>query len=238
MKLNRKQILILAVCACAIGCGKGKGASEPVLPGDPTAPTPKVDTTLCETSNKRVATFDLNHDNQPDVWKLYRNYGKNGAFTEVLTCKQVDLDHDTRKDMVVGYNDKGLREFEKFDMDFDGKFDAYYIYDSKGRVIEVQRDLDYDGKYDIKELYDDKGLIKSVRRDRNGDQSPDVWEQYKQGTLVAILYDEDYDGKVDRRDRVKSETESQLPPPESKSPDATSDKTAPSPETTSSDTTP
>jgi hypothetical protein len=41
-----------------------------------------------------------------------------------------------------------------------------------------------------------------VRRDRNKDGKPDVWEQYKGGVLIAILYDDDFDGKVDRRDEI------------------------------------
>ena len=41
-----------------------------------------------------------------------------------------------------------------------------------------------------------------MRRDRNADGNPDYWEQYKDGSLVAILYDDDYDNKVDRREEV------------------------------------
>jgi hypothetical protein len=31
---------------------------------------------------------------------------------------------------------------------------------------------------------------------------PDRWEQYKDDILLAILYDDDYDGKVDRREEI------------------------------------
>ncbi len=41
-----------------------------------------------------------------------------------------------------------------------------------------------------------------MRRDRNGDGQPDLWEQYKDGVLIAILYDDDFDGKVDRREEI------------------------------------
>ena len=41
-----------------------------------------------------------------------------------------------------------------------------------------------------------------MRRDRNGDSKPDQWEQYKDGVLIAILYDDDFDGKVDRREEI------------------------------------
>ena len=29
-----------------------------------------------------------------------------------------------------------------------------------------------------------------------------MWEQYKDSVLIAILYDDDFDGKVDRRDEI------------------------------------
>jgi len=29
-----------------------------------------------------------------------------------------------------------------------------------------------------------------------------MWEQYKDGVLIAILYDDDFDGKVDRREEI------------------------------------
>ena len=38
--------------------------------------------------------------------------------------------------------------------------------------------------------------------DRNNDGQPDLWEQYKDGVLIAILYDDNFDGKVDRREEI------------------------------------
>ena len=45
-------------------------------------------------------------------------------------------------------------------------------------------------------------LIDTRPAERNGDNQPDQWEQYKDTILVAILYDEDFDGKVDRREEI------------------------------------
>ena len=164
---------------------------------------PKVDPTLCDTNGKNVVTYDLNHDNKPDVWRLYKTDDDGGTKVEYLTCKQVDFDHDGRKDWVVGYNRKGNILFEKADFDYDGKWDMSAIYDTKsGALAEVERDTDFDGKFDVKEVYDSAGQLTSVRRDRNADGQPDLWEQYKDGVLLAILYDDDFDGKVDRRDEI------------------------------------
>jgi hypothetical protein len=167
------------------------------------ASIPKVDPTLCDTAGKNVVTFDLNHDNKPDVWRLYKTEDEGGTKVEFMTCKQVDFDHDGRKDFVEAYNRKGNLLFQKYDVDFDGKWDISKIYDPKtGQLAEVERDTDFDGKFDVKETYDTSGALLSVERDRNGDGKADYWEQYKDGVLIAILYDDDFDGKVDRRDEI------------------------------------
>jgi hypothetical protein len=164
---------------------------------------PKVDPTLCDTQGKNVQTYDLNHDNRPDVWRLYRTEDEGGTKVEFMTCKQVDFDHDSRKDWVVAYNRKGLPLYEMADFDYDGKWDMKAVFDPKtGLVAEVERDTDFDGKFDVKEIYDTGGQLTSVRRDRNTDGQPDQWEQYKDGVLIAILYDDDFDGKVDRREEI------------------------------------
>jgi hypothetical protein len=180
------------------------GKDETTTPTkDVDAAIPKVDPTLCDTTGKNVVTYDLNHDGKPDVWRLYKTEDEGGTKVEFMTCKQVDFDHDGRKDWVVAYNRKGTPLFEKADFDYDGKWDMSAIFDTKsGQVAEVERDTDFDGKFDVKEIYDSAGQLSSVRRDRNGDGQPDLWEQYKDGVLIAILYDDDFDGKVDRRDEI------------------------------------
>ena len=196
LELAGLSVLVLGAC---------HGKAEDTTPKNDSAETgvPKVDPTLCDTNGKNVVTFDLNHDNKPDVWRLYKTEDEGGTKVEYLTCKQVDFDHDGRKDWVVAYNRKGNILFEKADFDYDGKWDISKIYDTKtGVVVEVERDTDFDGKFDVKEVYDSAGQLTSVRRDRNGDGQPDLWEQYKDGVLIAILYDDDFDGKVDRREEI------------------------------------
>jgi hypothetical protein len=217
-----KVLLALGATLVVGACGsKSKGAENPTnTGGDDASAIPTVDATLCETAGKNVQTFDLDKDNKPDVWKLFKKIEEGGTPIEVLTCKQVDFDHDGAKDYVAAYNKKGGMIFEKADFDYDGKFDMYAIYDLKsGKLVEVERDSGFDGNFDLKELYDKEGGITSVRRDRNSDGDPDVWEQYVDGALVAILYDDDYDNKVDRREEVPgSRPKSNLPPPEPMTP--------------------
>ena len=187
----------------SIGC---HGSQQSTTPKGDQAMDPsafKVDPSLCDTSGKNVQTFDLNHDGKPDVWRLYKSEDEGGTKVEFMTCKQVDFDHDGRKDWVVAYNRKGNPVSAKADVDFDGRWDISQIYDPKtGMVAEVERDTDFDGKFDVRESYDSAGQLQSVQKDRNGDGKPDLWEQYKDGVLIAILYDDDYDGKVDRKDEI------------------------------------
>ena len=193
----------LASVLFVMACHGGKKDSTTPKNDGVDAGIPKVDPTLCETTGKNVVTYDLNHDNRPDVWRLYRTEDEGGTKIEFMTCKQVDFDHDGRKDWVVAYNRKGTPLFEKADFDYDGKWDMSAIFDTKtGQVAEVERDTDFDGKFDVKEIYDSSGQLTSVRRDRNNDGAPDQWEQYKDNVLIAILYDDDFDGKVDRREEI------------------------------------
>jgi len=239
---NLTKLVGLSVVLVALSACKGKKDVKSPIENLDTA-IRKVDPTLCDTNGKNIVTFDLNKDGKPDVWRLYKTEDEGGTKVEFLTCKQVDFDHDGRKDWVVAYNRKGNPIYEKADFDYDGKWDMSAVYDTKvNQLAEVERDTDFDGKFDVKEIYDTAGMLTSVRRDRNFDGKPDLWEQYKDGILLAILYDDDFDGKVDRRDEIpgarpKVEMPTQLDSTatgtldraEPPAPPATPPKTAPAP---------
>lgn len=203
--------LVFGAClgaALAVACGgsqkKAGGDAVGMESSTGVVQVPRVDKSLCDTAGKQVSAFDLNRDSRPDVWKLYDQVDEGGTTISVLTCKQVDLDHDGKKDYVITYNANGGKISENFDFDFDGKFDATHYYDQKsGDIYLVERDSDFDKQPDIWEKFDGAGTLESVRRDRNADGKPDVWEQYDKGTLIAILYDDDFDQRVDRKDEVE-----------------------------------
>lgn len=220
--IKRSLPALLAFSALvAVGCS-GSDKKDTKKPGDGdglegspgSLVVPKVDASLCDTSGKRVETYDLNRDNQPDVWKLFATINEGGTSVEVLTCKQVDFDHDGVKDYVVTYKDTGEMNAEEADLTFDGRFDARHHFDDKsGKVYLIERDTDFDKKPDVWEKFDADGLIESVRRDTNADGKPDVWEQYVKGELVAILYDDDFDNKVDRKEQLVNKKPVAEPPP-------------------------
>jgi hypothetical protein len=201
--MQLRSLAVIASLALMTGCGgagKGDGTTEGIT-GSNQKNIPKVDSELCDTTGKQVQTFDLNQDNTPDVWKLYATVEEDGTKIDVLTCKQVDYDHDGKKDYVAIYNKTGEMVAEEFDFTFDGRFDAREHYDKKGgKIYMVERDLDHNKSPDTWEKYDVAGNLESVERDRNGDGKPDLWEQYQRGILLAILYDDDYDRKVDRKE--------------------------------------
>lgn len=201
-------VVVLSAAFALAACHGNKGANEP-KPGQEMGDSPgalivpKVDETLCDTKGKRVETFDLNRDGKPDVWKLFATVQEGGTTVEALTCKQVDFDHDGVKDYVVTYKDTGEMITESIDLGFDDRFDARHHFDPEThKVFLIERDTDFDKKPDVWEKYNKDGVIESVRRDSNADGKPDIWEQYVDGVLVAILYDDDFDNRVDRKEQV------------------------------------
>jgi hypothetical protein len=195
-------VLGLAIPGAACNKKKSKNTTDAVAAKDDSkAPGP--DPGLCDVVGKRVLLFDLNRDRAADVWKVYSRTEEAETRLEVMSCKQVDFDHDGRKDYVVEYDAKGGKRVERFDFDFDGRFDAaFQLHERSGKPTKVERDSNFDGRYDLVEAYDDDGVLESVERDRNADGEPDLWEQYLRGKLVAVLYDDNYDEEVDRREEV------------------------------------
>lgn len=220
-------LLGLTLPGAACNKNKSKKTTDAVTEKDDTAPGP--DPGLCDVVGKRVLLFDLNRDRAADVWKVYSRTEEAETRLEVMSCKQVDFDHDGRKDYVVEYDGKGGKRVERFDFDFDGRFDAAFQLDERsGKPKKVERDSNFDGRYDLVEEYDKDGVLESVERDRNADSKPDLWEQYLRGKLVAVLYDDNYDEEVDRREEVDiSDDEAWPPAPGDEVPPASSDEDTP-----------
>lgn len=206
-------LLGLTMPGAACNKNKSKNTTDAVAEKDE-AKAPGPDPGLCDVVGKRVLLFDLNRDRAADVWKVYSRTEEAETRLEVMSCKQVDFDHDGRKDYVVEYDAKGAKRIERFDFDFDGRFDAAFQLDERsGKPKKVERDSNFDGRYDLVEEYDDDGVLESVERDRNGDGEADLWEQYLRGKLVAVLYDDNYDEEVDRREEVDiTDDDSAWPP--------------------------
>jgi len=203
------RLALFGILLVACGGGQKQGSTEApktVTGGGGTEDLriPAVDAAACDPSGKKVAQFDLNQDGKPDVWKYVAERNEKGTSVEAMVCKKVDLNHDGKVDYIVQYDDAGNIKYEEYDFDFDGKFDARFHYDLKTRKkAVVERVSGFTGRVDFWEKYGPDEKLESVRRDRNGDGKPDYWENYVNGTLVQILYDDDFDGKVDRKEEIK-----------------------------------
>src|SRR4051812_34886002 len=70
---------------------------------------PDVDRSKCSDKGKQVVTVDTNQDKKPDVWKFFSATQQGGQTVSILTCKQVDLNHDGKIDMVYYYDQTGAQ---------------------------------------------------------------------------------------------------------------------------------
>lgn len=203
---------LIFLVSVTLGAGGACGGSQTQVNG-PSASSgnedlhiPSVNPQLCDPKDKKVVLFDLNHDGKPDMWKLMQTKQERGTTVDILTCKEVDLNHDGKKDYVAQYDENGNLILEEYDFDFDGHFDARIHYDKKtGKKFAIERMSQFGDIPDVWEKYGPDEKLETVRRDRNGDGKPDYWEQYLAGQLDKILYDDDFDGKVDRKEEAHPE---------------------------------
>jgi hypothetical protein len=198
-RLSLPLAAAIALGGVLVGCG-GAQKPAPASPGGPgnIAGAPPVDRSRCKAEGKHVVTADLNGDNKADVWKYYV---PNGQGSDVLTCKQIDYNHDGKIDSVYYYDDAGTQTtLEEFDMDFDGRFEetVYYV---NGKKVRIEMDMDFDGKPDVWKFFEDEKLVR-MERDTNANGRVDQWEYYEGGKLDRIGYDTTGSGKVDRWDRA------------------------------------
>jgi len=187
--------LTLAVTGC--GSTQGTGPVTPSSAGNiPGAPP--VDRSRCKAEGKQVTTADTNMDGKADVWKYFV---ANGQGAQVLTCKQVDLNHDNKIDIVYYYDDTGTKTtLEEFDTDRDGHIDetVYYV---NGKKVRSEFDTNLDDKPDVWNYYEDEKLVR-IERDADFNGKVDQWEYYEGGKLDRIGYDTTGAGKVDKWDRA------------------------------------
>ena len=111
-----------------------------------------MDKSRCDDRGKQVITADTNGDKRPDVLKLYASSAR-AQSTQVLVCKQVDLNNDGKVDIVYHYGDDSALTFEEFDLDFDGRFDLRAFYQG-GRKVREELDTNYDQRVDFTKYYE------------------------------------------------------------------------------------
>src|SRR5499427_942575 len=214
MSMSKTPLLVAASAAFSMagfGCATTPQHAEMVSNASNVPAAPLVDRDKCSERDHHVVTSDLNGDKKPDVWKFFKTVDVGGQKTEVLSCKQVDLNHDGKVDMVTYYDDTGSQiVLEEIDGDFDGKFDftAYY---NQGKRVRDEFDMNFDSRVDLWKYYEDGKLVR-IEKDTNNDGKVDEWEYYEGGKLDRIGYDTTGSGRVDKWDRApETEEEGTVP---------------------------
>jgi hypothetical protein len=200
MFLSKSWLALLPALALA-ACGETPKHAEMVSTGSNVPSGPAVDRSKCSETGKNVVTADTNRDQKPDVWKYFQTVDIGGQKTDVLTCKQVDLNYDGKIDLVTYYDDKGAQiTMDEADLDFDGKFDmtVYYV---NGKKVREELDTNFNQQPDVWKYYENEKLVR-IERDTNGDGKVDEWQYYEGGKLDRIGYDSTGTGKVDKWDRA------------------------------------
>ncbi|HET6147433.1 MAG TPA: hypothetical protein VFH68_07845 [Polyangia bacterium] len=193
--------LLLADCADGPQKRDDPGMAQTGGAGSNVPAPPSVDRTKCSEKGKQVVTADINLDKKPDVWKFFSTAQQNGQSVSVLSCKQVDLNHDGKVDMVYYYDETGGQTtLEEFDLDFDGKFDVttYYV---GGKKVRKEEDTNLDNRTDVWTYLEDEKIVR-VERDTDFNGKVDEWQYYEGGKLDRIGYDTTGSGRLDKWDRA------------------------------------
>lgn len=190
-----RQIFVIGVAASLVlvACGGKKEGAGPEL-GMQAARGGDEGNTPAESPGDVVKAFDLNRDDEPDVW---HHLVKEADGTERLVRKDLDINWDGRIDVYRWYDKKERVVREEFDLDFDGKIDVTNFYDESGKLVRKESDLDFDGRTDLWKYYE-KGKLVRKERDTSGDGKVDTFEYYENGEIDRIGEDLDGDGTVDR----------------------------------------
>ena len=193
--MTKARTFSLALIASLAACGPVH--KPPAQAGGDQADSSGVtyDRSRCSENTARVVRLTTRADGKPDIWKFYATTIENATKIEVLVCKQVDLNHDSKVDIVTYYDQSGRVAKEEIDLDFDGKFDETVYYEA-GKIARKEYDRNHDGKADSWAYFENDKLAR-IERDSKYRGRIDCWEYYESGKLDRIGWDTTGTGRVD-----------------------------------------
>jgi hypothetical protein len=191
------MVLFVAVAdgACG-GAQQSQGTTAGDFGGDVGLREPGEDGRRCPADAAYIEeSLDTSGDNVADVRRVYRVEGEGNQQMRLLVCRELDLNHDGRKDIFRFYNEEGRPMRELTDADFDGSIDSIAYYEN-GRMVKQEADRNSDGNADEIRHFT-KGKLSRVDRDDNYDGEIDVWEHWEEERLRRIGYDINRDKVAD-----------------------------------------
>lgn len=88
----------------------------------------------------------------------------------------------------------------RIDSDEDGRFDRWEYYDEKGKLLKVGYSANRGEKPDHWAYSDSSGSTERIESSSTADEKRiDKWERYANGQLTTAEFDENADGRPDRR---------------------------------------
>jgi hypothetical protein len=150
-----------------------------VLVGCPAAQAPQQATTFAAATKRpelscrregaeRVDVASWRGSGRPDVARVFtRTAGSSGQAQVVLSCREVDLNSDGHKDMLVYYDAEGRKLREEIDHDHDGVADVQGFYE-QGRLVRQELDTNSDGKADLVQHFENGRLQRVEKLDSTG----------------------------------------------------------------------
>lgn len=163
---------------------------------------------------ERVETGNWRGDGKNDVVKVFVKSPEGGAKL-ALSCKEVDLNGDGRKDLLVYYDPMGRKQREEFDHDFDGVADLMAFY-QEGQLVRQELDVNYDGLLDLVEHYENGRRVRVEKKvpvpkpDAKSDAKPEAPGDTKSDAKPEPKSDAKPDAKPDPKSEPASPS---LPPP-------------------------
>jgi hypothetical protein len=198
--MMRRTLLVLLLALAACGPTRHRGTANGKTAADDAADAVTYDRGRCAAKDHRVVRLTTRDDGKPDIWKFYAAVVEAGTRLEVLVCKQIDINHDGKVDVVTYYDKEGRVAKEEIDLDFDGKFDETVYYEV-GKVVRKEYDRNGDGKTDTWAYFENEKLVR-IERDSKFRGKIDTWEYYEAGRLERVGYDTMGTGRVDRWERA------------------------------------
>jgi hypothetical protein len=189
-------VALSAACSGSSENSTRRGSDFGGVEGESSLRDPGEDGRRCP-SNKAYLeeSLDTSGDNVADVRKVYRVEGEGEKAQKIIVCRELDLNHDGRKDLFRFYSEEGRPMREMTDADFDGQIDQISYFEN-GRVVKQEADRNQDGRADETRFYVANKLVR-VDRDDDYDGEVDVWEHWDQGRLLRIGYDSNRDKVAD-----------------------------------------